>query len=82
MAKLYFVKMPNIATGLRYQNGHAQRDRQTNKQKRNAKLSYFRFRVAVRKPISTKLIMDPTPTFWARGPETLGRNDRRAVFRL
>jgi len=54
MAKLYFVKVTNIAAGPWDQN----RPRPAwQTKKATQKLSYYRSRVAVRKPISTKLGM-------------------------
>jgi len=85
MAKLHIVKLPNIAAGLQDQNMlrrcYAQRDKQTKKEHKN---SYFRFRIARCKAISTKLGMwiedlraifprtvgfGSESSFWARVPE-------------
>jgi len=93
MAKLYFVKVPNIAAALRYQN----RPRPNTDKQETQKLSYFRSRVAVHKPISTKLnmciedvrvifldncIVIRLLVFGLGAREILARNDRRAVFQL
>jgi len=53
MAKLYFVKVTSVAADLRDQN----RPRQAWQTQVKHKKLYFRSRVTVRKPISTKLGM-------------------------